>query len=466
MIMEYDVFSAFISEKGMGVMRKEKKGSVYNSGHLNPFLPLNIYIPDVEPKVFGDRVYLYGSKDLFGGEYCCYKYHVYSAPVDNLREWTDHGPVLASRNDYLEEGIEASIPWSDGLLWAPDVIEWKGKFYLYFCQSDGTEGVAESDVPYGPFVNPRQITMDGEPIKGIDPSVLEHNGAVYYTWGQGHCHMAKLNDDMCSLDSGTYAEAIVSSEPGEQGFHEGSSLRKIGDWFCMVYASEYKHEFPNRGSAPTKLDYAVSKDIYGPYERRGTIINNFGIDPQSWNNHGSILKIKDQWYVCYHGSSNNCKYTRRARIAKINVDEVNGYIEEAEMTSVGFGDVINPLDGFEVAHGYKVTGGAYFTQTDEDFPLVNITDGCSVSYRYLDFSEKDDWKLYLNADCLEKGEILVYLNETEVVRIPIEKGMRDRESRLDLAEYCVTNIARADLRLEFVGETGKQLLELKEIRFS
>ena len=198
--------------------------------------------------------------------------------------------------------------------------------------------------------------MDGEPIKGIDPSVLEHNGAVYYTWGQGHCHMAKLNDDMCSLDVGTYAEAIVSSEPGEQGFHEGSSLRKIGDWFCMVYASEYKPEFPNRGSAPTKLDYAVSKDIYGPYERRGTIINNFGIDPQSWNNHGSILKIKDQWYVCYHGSSNNCKYTRRARIAKIHVDEVNGYIEEAEMTSVGFGDVINPLEGFDVAAGITNCG--------------------------------------------------------------------------------------------------------------
>ena len=38
------------------------------------FLPLDIYIPDGEPKVFDGRVYLYGSKDEFDGEYCCHKF--------------------------------------------------------------------------------------------------------------------------------------------------------------------------------------------------------------------------------------------------------------------------------------------------------------------------------------------------------------------------------------------------------
>ncbi len=31
---------------------------------FNPFFPLNEYIPDGEPHVFGDRVYLYGSHDM------------------------------------------------------------------------------------------------------------------------------------------------------------------------------------------------------------------------------------------------------------------------------------------------------------------------------------------------------------------------------------------------------------------
>ena len=73
---------------------KEPANAVYQSGAKNPFLPLDIYIPDGEPKVFDGRVYLYGSKDEFDGEYCCHKFHVYSAPVSDLTEWTDHGPGL------------------------------------------------------------------------------------------------------------------------------------------------------------------------------------------------------------------------------------------------------------------------------------------------------------------------------------------------------------------------------------
>jgi len=34
----------------------------------NPFLPLNTYIADGEPHVFGNRVYLFGSHDKAGGD--------------------------------------------------------------------------------------------------------------------------------------------------------------------------------------------------------------------------------------------------------------------------------------------------------------------------------------------------------------------------------------------------------------
>ena len=43
-----------------------------NTNGSNPILPFDIYIADGEPKVFGDRVYLYGSHDLFdGGKELC-----------------------------------------------------------------------------------------------------------------------------------------------------------------------------------------------------------------------------------------------------------------------------------------------------------------------------------------------------------------------------------------------------------
>lgn len=38
---------------------------------FNPYLPSWEYIPDGEPYVFGDRVYVYGSHDYFNGYVFC-----------------------------------------------------------------------------------------------------------------------------------------------------------------------------------------------------------------------------------------------------------------------------------------------------------------------------------------------------------------------------------------------------------
>jgi hypothetical protein len=49
---------------------------------FNPYLPSWEYIPDGEPYVFGDRVYVYGSHDSFGAPIFCVKDYVcWSAPV-------------------------------------------------------------------------------------------------------------------------------------------------------------------------------------------------------------------------------------------------------------------------------------------------------------------------------------------------------------------------------------------------
>lgn len=37
----------------------------------NPYLPLWEYIPDGEPRVFGNRVYVYGSHDRVGHDQFC-----------------------------------------------------------------------------------------------------------------------------------------------------------------------------------------------------------------------------------------------------------------------------------------------------------------------------------------------------------------------------------------------------------
>ena len=61
----------------------------------NPIFPLNEYVPDGEPHVFGDRVYLYGSHDKENGDrFCMLDYTVWSAPVTDLSDWTCHGITM------------------------------------------------------------------------------------------------------------------------------------------------------------------------------------------------------------------------------------------------------------------------------------------------------------------------------------------------------------------------------------
>lgn len=68
----------------------------------NPILPLDKYIPDGEPHVFDGRVYLFGSHDREGGNtFCELDYEFFSAPIDDLSNWSSNGINYCSKQDAL-----------------------------------------------------------------------------------------------------------------------------------------------------------------------------------------------------------------------------------------------------------------------------------------------------------------------------------------------------------------------------
>ena len=72
----------------------------------NPILPFWEYIPDGEPRVFGDRVYLYGSHDRVGcGYFCDYKLKVWSAPLSDLNNQL---PDKGYRQPCIEYSLDGS----------------------------------------------------------------------------------------------------------------------------------------------------------------------------------------------------------------------------------------------------------------------------------------------------------------------------------------------------------------------
>ena len=161
-------------------MDMKRKSQVYN-----PFLPMDAYIPDGEPHVFGNRVYLYGSHDKEGGEtFCMLDYVVYSAPVTDLTDWRREGIIYKAEQDpdYQERKY----------MYAPDVVKGNdGRYYLYYCMSGsfghggyfGPIQVAVCDTPAGKYEYLGYVkNKNGQPAQDFvcfDPGVFNDNGRIF-----------------------------------------------------------------------------------------------------------------------------------------------------------------------------------------------------------------------------------------------------------------------------------------------
>lgn len=160
----------------------------------NPFLPLWEYIPDGEPHVFGDRLYLFGSHDIEGGQrYCAAGNYVgWSAPLNDLSDWKYEGVIYESKQDPRAQGDFCD-------LYAPDVVRGNdGRYYMYYGMSGGIGntgddhntpvGVAVCDTPAGKYQYLGYLrNPDGTPFLRYlpgDPAVINDDGVIrlYYGW--------------------------------------------------------------------------------------------------------------------------------------------------------------------------------------------------------------------------------------------------------------------------------------------
>ena len=347
----------------------------------NPFLPGWEYIPDGEPRVFGDRVYIYGSHDRAGSDsFCDYKLKVWSAPVDDLNNWVCHGDIFHTRPD---RDHPSDTDWTDYPLYAPDVVEKDGKYYLY-CYILWNKGcVAVSEKPEGPFRLlskykydlPDNFVEDGV---FVDPGVLvDDDGRVYIYCGFEKSYMAELKSNMYEVISDSYKPDIIPADKSdEKGFFEACSMRKAGDTYYLIYS-------PNKGNC---LEYMTSDSPSGPFTYRGTIIDN-GIDYPAGNNHGSICCINGQWYIFYHRMTNATITSRRACAERIEILP-DGTIPQVEMTSLGFEKALNPYRITPADIACVLKGGCFVTELDYFTRIItNIKPDSVIGYKYFDFGE-------------------------------------------------------------------------------
>lgn len=344
----------------------------------NPYLPNWEYIPDGEPRVFGDRIYVYGSHDRKDSiDFCDYKLKVWSAPVSDPTKWVCHGDIFRSRDGH---DSPSDVDWTDELLFAPDVVERGGKYYLYAYIMNAKGCVAVADRPEGPFrlLSRYEYDIPNHYDNGtfIDPGVLvDDDGRVYIYCGYQGSYMCELKDNMYEAVPGSYKlDIIPTAEPHR--FFEACSPRKINGTYYLIYS-------PQRGSC---LDYATSDSPTGPFTYRGTIIDN-GIDFPGGNDHGSVCCVNGQWYIFYHRMTNGTIMSRRGCVERIEILP-DGTIPQVEMTSLGFEESLNPYDFTQADTACVLKGGCYITETSVfERPIVNVTDGCVMGWKYFDFGE-------------------------------------------------------------------------------
>ncbi len=393
----------------------------------NPYLPKWEYIPDGEPRVFGDRIYVYGSHDRAGSDrFCDYVLKCWSAPVDNLGQWICHGDIFHTRAD---RDHAADTPWTKegNELYAPDVVEKDGKYYLYAYIVGAAGCVAVSDRPEGPFalLSRYKYTVPDEVCCNgwfIDPGVLvDDDGRVYIYCGFERSFMAEVNaGNMYEIVDGSCIEHIIpcsllpAGEHGNGGeaalaggvdakstkpanpptvpgmpvadsygfteteslFFEACSPRKINGIYYLIYS-------PKRGS---RLAYATAEKPTGPFTYRGYIVDN-GVDYPGGNDHGSVVCIRGQWYVFYHRMTNGTIMSRRACAERIEFLP-DGTIKPVEMTSLGFADALSPYEITPAETACVLKGGAFVTEHNVfERVVTNIKDGAVVGYKYFDFGE-------------------------------------------------------------------------------
>ncbi len=429
---------------------------------FNPYLPAYEYIPDGEPHVFGNRVYIYGSHDRFGGDkFCMNDYICYSADVKNLEDWRYEGVIYARTADPDNTAGEY-------YLWAPDVTQGPdGKYYLYYCLNHEPQlRVAVCDTPAGTYQYLGVVRYkDGTPLgeregdyKQFDPGVfIDEDGTIYVYSGMGYSlmdrhlvwdrdpikysHVLTLESDMLTVktEPKRLLPSILESEgTGFEGheFFEASSVKKINGLYYFLYSSKESLELcycvsekPDEGFRYGGTVIALG-DVFFEGREREEALNFWG------NIHGGMECIDGEWYIFYHRHTNRTQYSRQACAEKIKILP-DGTIPQVEMTSCGLNG--GPLAGngtYEARIACNLLGKKgttasriadqteeypYFTQDEDDYIpntennhapqqyIANMSDGAVAGYKYFDLKDVNEILIKVRAHDEKdvKGSMLI-----------------------------------------------------------
>ncbi|NCT76762.1 MAG: family 43 glycosylhydrolase [Chitinophagaceae bacterium] len=253
----------------------------------------------------------------------------------DLLGWTKHPRIVDT----------SAIKWARRAMWAPAIVEKKGKYYLFFAANDiqsdqeyGGIGVAVADKPQGPYkdhLGKPLIDKFHNGAQPIDQFVFQDADGKYYIiyGGWRHCNIAQLNDDFSGFIP--FADGTTFKEITPENYVEGPFMfRKDGKYYFMW--SEGGWTGPDYSVA-----YAIADSPFGPFKRVGKILQQDPKIATGAGHHSVIHEPKsDRWLIVYHRRplTETDGNSRETCIDEMYFDS-NGFIKPVVITKKG----VDPL---------------------------------------------------------------------------------------------------------------------------
>jgi beta-xylosidase len=242
------------------------------------------FCADPSPHYFAGKYYVYATDDQnnSGKYWDSTQWRLLTS--SDLKTWQDHGPFLAAN----------IFKWAaaDAKAWAPEALEYKGKYYFFAPVGGKQIGVAVSNSPNGPFVDvlgkplvetPRDPNAGDEPI---DPAVfVDKDKRIYLYFGTRVPKVVELSADLSST-IGSIKNVEVQNFPDKTKYGEAPFLHQHKGLYYFSFSTGW----------PGQIVYATGKSPLGPFEYRGVLIDFLKIS----TNHQAIIEHKGKTLLFYH----------------------------------------------------------------------------------------------------------------------------------------------------------------------
>lgn len=332
----------------------------------NPLIK-DIGMSDPHVRIFNDTIWLFSGHDDHPNDktWVMRDWRVFSST--NLLDWK-HESTIYPKDNYM--GANSTD------CWAGDAAERNGKYYFYFSDQKRSVGVMVADDPAGPYKDAL-----GKPLVAPmhDPTIFiedDANKTPYLIYGDkaGSYHVAKLNDDMISLAEQPKPISIT-----------GEEWEKAELWMDKNYIFKYKDTY----YLSWGRDYAISKNIYGPYKCVGKVGEGHNLSSYA---HSSFFWWKGQFYhIWTYYLRPGYKY-RECIISYCHMSDDGRIVTDTKFLDQHFENGVG-----QYKTSWPVIQAEWYSEKSEEvtkkgsredgFKLSNIKNGSWVKFANMDFGD-------------------------------------------------------------------------------